>query len=85
MKKVNGKEFKTRTFLVTSEETDEMQITIADYSLDKELSNCDEETYQSIDNDIYFYVNEGQLELSAEEICETCLDIPFKLLEDRGE
>jgi hypothetical protein len=85
MKIVNGKEFKTRTFLVDSKETGEMQITIADSSLDKELSSCDVETQIAIDNEIYFYVEEGCLELSPEEICKTCLDMPFIFLEDRGE
>jgi hypothetical protein len=80
---LNGKEFKTRTFLVNSPETGEMQITIADETLNEEIEGLNNVKAESVDSMIYYYVESGILELSAEEICEKHLDIQFKLLEVR--
>ncbi len=75
----NKEKFKTRTFVVKID-GNEQEITIADESLsnkilanDKYLNDDTSEEYK-IDNMVYFYVELGQLELSAEEICKDCLD-----------
>ena len=83
--KFNDKEFKTRTFLVKSEETGEMQITIADETLNEEIGGLNNVEAESLDCLIYYYVESGILDLPAEEICKKHLDIPFTLLEERNE
>lgn len=62
-------------------------ITIADTTLLSALEannlhgDPDEET-ENTDNEIYYYVGEGQLELSGEEICAEHLDEPITFVED---
>jgi hypothetical protein len=81
-----GKEYPTRTFLVTSPEFDgEMEYTIATESLDEALGDAKEEwdtEEHDIDCTIYFYVEDEVIELSAEEICENHLDIEMTLIEE---
>ena len=84
--KYKGKEYPTRTFLVNSPEFGEPQeVKISVMSLSEamegkyEISGTEEE---SIDEEIYFYVNDEEIKFSAEEICETCLDMPMELIED---
>lgn len=81
-----GKEYPTRTFLVTSPEFDgEMEYTIATESLDEALGNAREEwdtEEHDIDCTIYFYVEDAVIELTAEEICKDYLDIEMTLIEE---
>lgn len=82
-----GKKYPCRTFTMTSDETGEVTHTIADQTLfdaisvdDKYLNHGTPE--HQVDEQIYFYVEEGQLELPAEEICKDCLDIEFQFIEE---
>lgn len=83
-----GKEYPTRTLKLYSEENDlEMIYTIADEALFNDISKNDkylefgtDEFY--VDQQIYYYVEEGCLDLPAEEIAKNHLDIEFKLIEE---
>lgn len=81
-----GKEYSVRTLTMESEETGEVTYTIADESLSKAMEANSPElegrVEKAIDESIYFYVEEGVLDLSAEEICEKHLDIPFTFIEE---
>ena len=84
--KYKGKEYPTRTFLVNSPEFGEPQeVKISVMSLSEamegkyEISDSEEE---SIDEEIYFYVEDEQIHWTGEQICEACLDIPMELIED---
>lgn len=81
------KEFPTRTFTMTSEETGEVTYTIAEDALFEAISKDNKhEDFGSaehkIDESIYFYVEDGKLELPAEEICKDCLDIEFEFISE---
>ncbi len=85
--KYNGKDYPVRTFTMFSEETGEVTYTIADEELfdlisvdDKYLSWGTPE--HTVDEQIYFYVERGQLDLPSEEICKDCLDIEFTFIEE---
>jgi len=83
-----GKKYPTRTFTMTSDETDEVTYTIADQTLLDALSvnenalNDFTSEERQIDDQIYFYVCNGELELDAEEICKSRLDIKFEFIEE---
>lgn len=73
-----GKEYLTRTFLVSSPEFDgEREYTISTESLYEALGDnkevCGSEESE-IDNEIYFYVEDDVINLTAEEICKNHLD-----------
>jgi hypothetical protein len=93
MIKYKGKEYPTRTFTMTSSETGEVTYTIADETLfdaiSEEKDSSGEELYLTfgtdewrIDQNFYFYVETGKIELSAEEICKDCLDIEFEFISE---
>lgn len=77
-----GVVYKTRTMLINSEKTGTITVTIADSKLYEAITKEYNQGFleESIDNQIYFYVEPEELELSAEEICDSCLDIEFKLV-----
>ena len=85
------KKYKTRTLTMIEGNWGEVTRMIADESLyDAITTNGTDETYidddtseeHRIDCQIYYYVEEGNLELSGEEICKSCLDMEFKFVED---
>jgi len=83
-----GKKYPTRLFIVDNPEFGEHQtIRIATDSLDiamgNHLKHGEEET--KVDDQIYFYVEDEVIELSAEEICENHLDVPMKFIEEISE
>lgn len=85
--KYKEKEYPCRTFTMTSDETGEVTYKIADQTLFDAISEDDKyldfgTPEHKIDAQIYFYVEEGCLELPAEEICKDCLDIPFEFIEE---
>lgn len=82
MKTINfqGKNYPARTFTMTSEETGEVTYTIADETLSE--ANQESPVDCIIDESIYFYVEKGVLDLSAEEICEKHLDIKFEFISE---
>ena len=85
--KYNGKEYPARTFTMASKDTGEVTYTIADESLFNEISKDDKylETGTpewNIDDQIYFYVETGQLNLSANEICKNHLDVEFEFISE---
>ena len=89
MIKYKGKEYPTRTFTMTSEETGEVTYTIAYDILFDEISKEDKHEAwgtpeHDIDEEIYFYVEEGMLGLTAEEICKEHLDIEFEFIEEEN-
>lgn len=83
-----GKEYPARTFTMTSDETGEITRTIADSTLsdalheDEEALEDDDTEEGQIDMQIYFYVEAGELELPAAEICKNLLDMEFKFIEE---
>ncbi len=81
-----GKEYETRTFSVICDGY-EHDFTIADETLFEAISEQDEyltdgTEAHTVDGEIYFYVEKGQLELSAEEICKDCLDVEMEFVEE---
>lgn len=83
------KKYPVRTFTITSEETGEVTYTIAEDALFEAISKNDKHesdgsVENKIDNEIYFYVEDGKLELPAEEICKDCLDIEFKFISEEN-
>lgn len=84
-----GKDYPTRTFLVHHPELPEggtIAYTIGTRSLEKVLlvedaSPIDEEA-ESIDEAIYFYIEDSAMTLSAKEIVEKHLDISMTLKEE---
>lgn len=82
-----GVEYPTRTFKMYSDETGEVVYTIANTILQKELlgegyQEDMEKIEREIDEQIYFYVDELELDLPPEEICMNCLDIEFIFVEE---
>lgn len=81
----NNKHFKTRTLKVEVGDNTRTY-TIADESLLQEINSVTTSEAQlkgtNIDEQIYFYVDKGQLELPAKEICEKHLDVPMKFVEE---
>ncbi len=85
--KYRGIKYPTRTLTVTSDDTGEQTYTIADETLFNAISEDDKyldggTAEHSIDEMIYFYVEEGCLELPAEEICKDCLDEEFEFVSE---
>ncbi len=82
---LNGKEYPTRTFSVVLEDEGEREITISTISLYDAMDDKheDEGTEENdIDCEIYFYVEDEIIHLTAEEICLAHLDEPIKFLEE---
>lgn len=82
----NGIEYRTRCFLVTSEETGEMGIQIAPESLGSELINEDGEPVnaeaEDLDSHFYHYVPDAVIDGDPVTICENHLDTKFTFIED---
>jgi hypothetical protein len=82
-----GKDYPIRVITMTSEDTGTVTHTIADDTLndaldasgDKEVNDTES---QNVDDQIYFFVEVGQLNLSAKEICENCLDEKFEFVSE---
>jgi hypothetical protein len=74
----NGKEFKTRTLEVRykdiENEEETTSITIAPESLSNELDLENDESDITLDEEIYFYVDDEHFDKSGEEICKNHLD-----------
>ena len=72
-----GKEYPTRTFDVETEDGAEMTITIATESLSEAIV-CSiavvDSIEESIDTQIYFYIDNGSFYLEPEDICLNLLD-----------
>ena len=89
MDKITYKEidYPIRTFRVVIDR-EEQSITIADellkQAIEKDYPNFDDLNGEAADVDcgIYFYVEVGVLDLPAAMICEDCLDIEIKLIEE---
>lgn len=81
----NGKKYPART-LTMKDGDEEFDRTIADATLSEAMRENSEHLQapveKAIDESIYFYVEAGQLELSAEVICKTLLDEPFEFVEE---
>lgn len=75
-----GKEYPVRTFTMTSKDTGEVTYTIADETLSE--ANQETPVNCTVDESIYFYVEKGVLDLSAEEICKNHLDIEFEFISE---
>ncbi len=78
----NGKEYPIRVLTMSSPETGEITCTIADTTLEDAIMDSEMSDDTSVDDQIYFYVEEGKLYLSAEEICGSCLDIKFEFISE---
>ena len=82
MIKYKNNNYPSRTFMVELEgDTQEIMISVHSLSnamgIKKEENNTEE---QDIDDDIYFYVLDREIENDAKDICENHLDIPMKFL-----
>jgi hypothetical protein len=76
-------EYPTRTFLAKSKETGDVNIKIASFKLFDIISDdFEKDEAQEVDNQIYMYISEQEMLLSAKEIVETKLDIKFKLIKE---
>jgi hypothetical protein len=77
-----GKEYPARTLLM-SDGVDKIERTISVQSLSDAMGD-DKEKFDTeannIDNGIYFYVMDDEINLSGEEICKNCLDEPFTFI-----
>jgi hypothetical protein len=83
-----GKQYPTRLFIVDNPEFGENQtIRIGTYSLNSDMGDAGSfgEEEELVDNKIYYYVDDNEIELSGEEICEHYLDIPMKFIEEISE
>lgn len=72
-----GKEYPTRTFDVETEDGAEMTITIATEELSEAIEHSIDivdSIEETIDNQIYFYIQSDLIDLEAEEICQHQLD-----------
>lgn len=81
----NNHQYPIRVFNMRSDETGTIRCIIADTRLERDLCHEDDyvcEEVENIDEGIYFYVDEGVLDLPAEEICSKHLDIPFKFIKE---
>lgn len=76
------KEYPTREFRVEMPDGSIMDITIATESLQNALDIVDYPSDDSLDEEIYFYVEDHLIDLPAEEICQKHLDEPLKLIEE---
>lgn len=84
----NGKQYKTRLFMVDNPEFGEQQtIRISTDSLSEAMGGKvhDEGIEQDIDDTIYFYVGDEVIDLDPREICESHLDVPMKFIEEISE
>jgi hypothetical protein len=80
-----GKQYPTRFFIVNSPEFDEEQtIRIGTYSLNSDLGDAGSfgEEEELVDDEIYYYIDDSDFELTGEEICENHLDIPMEFIEE---
>ncbi len=78
-------EYPVRTFLVLESDGAETQRTVSVQSLSDAMGDEKEEhgTYANeIDCEIYFYLADDNIKLSAEEICEKHLDEPMTFIEE---
>ncbi len=76
-------EYPTRTFLVKSKETGDINIKIASFKLFDIISDdFEKDEAQEVDNQIYMYVSENELTLPAKELVETKLDVKFKIIKE---
>ena len=82
--KIGNQEFPTRTLNVIID-GDERQITIGTSSLNKALNWENDPVHESIDQTIYFYVDDEDIYRPAKQICEDCLDEPCEFIEEIGE
>ena len=80
------KEYPVRGITMTSKETGEVSHLIADqtlYEAMKENSpHLKGSKERAIDETIYFFVEDGVLSLTAEEICAKHLDQPFEFISE---
>ncbi len=81
-----GKEYPTRTFTMESRETGEITVEIADETLQLAIQKNNGQlkgaTERSIDESIYFFVEEGILSLPADVICYNHLDEKFVFISE---
>jgi hypothetical protein len=80
-----GKEYPTRLFIVNNPEFGENQtIRIGTYSLNSDLGDAGSfgEEEELVDDEIYYYIDDSDFELTGEEICENHLDIPMEFIEE---
>jgi hypothetical protein len=86
--KYKGKEYPTRLFIVNNPEFGENQvIRIGNYSLNSDMGNIEDygDEEFDVDDEIYYYVDDNELELSAVEICKNHLDVPMEFIEEISE
>jgi hypothetical protein len=81
MYKIKG-EFPIREFRVEMSDGTIQDITIATESLEDSLDIVDNPNDNSLDMEIYFYVQDDLINLPAEEICQEHLDEPLKFIEE---
>jgi hypothetical protein len=82
-----GKQFPLRTFEIElksqpAEFADRQSITIAPASLLNILDFDNDEADETIDNEIYFYVDDQHFDKSGEEICKNHLDEEVVFIEE---
>lgn len=80
-----GKEYPTRTFDVETEDGAEMTITIATESLSEAIEdsiNVVDSIEESIDTQIYFYIDNGSFYLEPEDICLNLLDEEMRFINE---
>jgi hypothetical protein len=83
--KYKGKEYPTRLFIVNNPEFGENQtIRIGTFSLNSDLGDAGSfgEEEELVDDEIYYYIDDSDFELTGEEICKNHLDIPMEFLEE---
>jgi len=81
-----GVEYPTRLFVVDNPEFGEEQvIRIGTYSLNSDMGDAGEfgEEEELVDDQIYYYVDDNEIELSGEEICKNYLDVPLVFIAER--
>lgn len=81
-----GVDYKIRTLIVEDDYREPREIKLAPISLyeamKKEGHFPDNSVEEIIDNRIYFYLDDALIDASAEEICESHLDIKFTLIDE---
>jgi hypothetical protein len=83
--KYKDNEYRIRTFIVIEDDGAETQRTIATQSLSDAMGE-DKEVWDTKANDIdcqiYYYVEDEQIDLSPEDICQFYLDMPMKFVDE---